>query len=86
VEPVAIEDAPPGLVELALQAAWRIGDGLFGVDIKEVDGRLLVMEVNDNPSIESGYEDAVIKDELYGAIMAYFRERLDRQRRNGNGK
>jgi glutathione synthase/RimK-type ligase-like ATP-grasp enzyme len=77
VESVPIEDAPPGIVELALQAAWRIGDGLFGVDIKEVDGRLLVMEVNDNPNVEAGEEDALDKERIYDAVATWFRERLD---------
>ena len=81
---IAIADVPKNVVELAVRAASLIGDGLYGVDLKESAGRLLVMEVNDNPSIESGFEDAVIKDELYLAVMSYFRERLDRQRRNGN--
>ncbi len=84
-ETVALGDVPKKVVELAVRAASLIGDGLYGVDLKQSGGRLLVMEVNDNPSIESGYEDAVLKDELYAVIMAYFRERLDRQRRNGNG-
>jgi glutathione synthase/RimK-type ligase-like ATP-grasp enzyme len=84
-ETVAMGDVPPKVVELAVRAASLIGDGLYGVDLKESGGRLLVMEVNDNPSIESGYEDAVLKDEIYAVIMGYFRERLDKQRRNGNG-
>jgi glutathione synthase/RimK-type ligase-like ATP-grasp enzyme len=83
---VALADVPKEVLDLAVRAASLIGDGLYGVDLKESAGRLLVMEVNDNPSIESGIEDAVIKDELYLAVMSYFRERLDRQRRNGNGR
>ena len=43
---------------LAERCAELIGDGLYGVDIKEVDGRFLVIEVNDNPNIEGGVEDA----------------------------
>jgi glutathione synthase/RimK-type ligase-like ATP-grasp enzyme len=68
-------------VEVAVRAASLIGDGLYGVDVKEIDGRFLVMEVNDNPNVEGGYEDAVLKDELYNAIMRVFVERLDRQGR-----
>jgi glutathione synthase/RimK-type ligase-like ATP-grasp enzyme len=77
VQTLPIEDAPPRVVRTALRCTRLIGDGLYGVDIKERDGRVMVMEVNDNPSIEAGVEDAVLKEELYRAIMRVFRERLD---------
>jgi glutathione synthase/RimK-type ligase-like ATP-grasp enzyme len=76
-ETLALEEAPKEVIELALRASGLIGDGLYGVDIKEVDGRLLVMEVNDNPSIEAGTEDAVLKDQLYDIIMQSLYDRLE---------
>lgn len=81
VETMGIDEAPPAAIELGVQAANLIGRGLYGVDIKEVDGRFYVIEVNDNPSIESGYEDSVLKDVLYEAVMGTFYERLERGRR-----
>jgi glutathione synthase/RimK-type ligase-like ATP-grasp enzyme len=77
VETLPIEAAPPGAVELGVRAASLIGTGLYGVDIKEVDGRFIVIEINDNPNIESGYEDTFLKDELYTRIMQSFLERLE---------
>jgi glutathione synthase/RimK-type ligase-like ATP-grasp enzyme len=77
VEAVAPGDAPAGAVELGVRAASLMGNDLYGVDVKEVDGRYLVMEVNDNPSLEAGDEDAVLKDELYLTIMRAFLERLE---------
>jgi glutathione synthase/RimK-type ligase-like ATP-grasp enzyme len=77
VEGLPLEKAPRGAIEVAVRAATLIGDGLYGADVKEVGDRFLVMEVNDNPTIEAGYEDAVLKDELYLAVMRHFRERLD---------
>lgn len=77
VETVALDDAPEAALELAVRCAGHIGTGLYGVDIKEVDGRFYVIEVNDNPSIDAGVEDRVLGDELYLAIMRVFRERLD---------
>jgi glutathione synthase/RimK-type ligase-like ATP-grasp enzyme len=85
-EAFALEKVPPQVVEVAVRAASLIGDGLYGVDLKQSGDRVIVMEVNDNPSIESGYEDKLIKDELYLAVMSYFRTRLDRQRTNGDAK
>lgn len=77
VEALALDEVPSQVVETAVRAASLIGDGLYGVDVKEVDGRLLVMEVNDNPNLEAGYEDAAVGDDLYLEIMRFFRRRLD---------
>lgn len=81
VETMGVDEAPIGAIELGVQAANLIGRGLYGVDIKEVDGRFYVIEVNDNPSIDAGYEDTVLKDVLYEAVMGTFYERLERGRR-----
>ncbi len=77
VDTLALDDAPSAVVDLALRATALIGRGLYGVDIKDVEGELFVMEINDNPSIESGVEDTVLKDELYAAIMQVFFDRLE---------
>jgi len=77
VEAVPMKHVPPRAVRLAQRAARAIGDGLYGIDIKEVGRRFLVVEVNDNPTMESGCEDVVIGNELYLAVMRSFRRRLD---------
>ena len=77
VEAVPLEQAPPAAVDIAVRAAALMGNDFYGVDVKEVDGRFLVMEVNDNPSIEAGDEDAILKDELYEAVMRVFLTRLE---------
>jgi len=64
------ENAPVKLKETALKACQVVGHGLYGVDIKEVGGNYLVVEVNDNPSIYAGHEDLRNKD-LYGKIIEY---------------
>jgi len=81
VDTLAVEDAPKAVVDLGVRAANLIGDGLYGVDIKELDGIYEVMEINDNPSIEAGYEDTVLKDELYLRIMRSFLTRLEQRSR-----
>jgi glutathione synthase/RimK-type ligase-like ATP-grasp enzyme len=80
VDTIDVDAAPPQVVNLAVRAANLIGDGLYGVDIKESDGRFLIIEINDNPSIDAGNEDGVLKDELYLRIMRCFHERLERRR------
>ena len=49
-----MEHAPSAVVSTALKAANLIGDGLYGVDIKQVGRKCYVIEVNDNPNIDAG--------------------------------
>jgi glutathione synthase/RimK-type ligase-like ATP-grasp enzyme len=67
------QNLPARLREVALNACSVVGKGLYGVDIKEVDGDYVVVEVNDNPSIYAGYEDSMDKD-IYQRIIAYLSE------------
>jgi len=75
-ETLTIKDAPSGLIDTALAATKLIGDSLYGVDIKEVNGKYYVIEVNDNPSIDAGIEDKVMKDQLYLRIMDTLLQRV----------
>jgi glutathione synthase/RimK-type ligase-like ATP-grasp enzyme len=79
VEAVAIENTPKAVVEVAVKAARLIGDGIYGVDLKEVEGRVVIMEVNDNPNLDGGFEDGILKDALWDEIIRWFRVRLDRR-------
>lgn len=72
VECISVDQAPAGLIKTALRATSLIGKGLYGVDMKEKDGKFYVIEVNDNPNIDSGTEDKVLKDKLYSIIMDVF--------------
>jgi glutathione synthase/RimK-type ligase-like ATP-grasp enzyme len=74
---VAVAEAPEEVVKIALKAANLIGDGLYGVDIKQVGGRCYVIEVNDNPNVDAGNEDGVLKDALYREIMGSFVRRIE---------
>ena len=80
-ETLAVEDAPPEVVQTALRAANLIGRGLYGVDLKQVGGRVYVIEINDNPSIEAGVEDAVRKGDLYRDIMGVILKRVEAAKR-----
>lgn len=70
------EDAPAEVLRVALQAAALIGKGLYGVDLKETDRGPVVIEVNDNPSIDAGVEDLVAGIGLYDRIMGVFLKRM----------
>ena len=75
-----VHDAPSPVVRAATRAANLIGDGLYGVDVKLSGERVCIIEVNDNPSIESKVEDAYLGDDLYRIIMEEFLRRLERKR------
>lgn len=79
VDTLPLDQAPPEVVDLATRAAALIGTGFYGVDIKPTGSGYVVMEVNDNPSVEAGVEDAVLGDELYRTVMRYFVERLEQR-------
>jgi len=80
---IPVEQAPTQVVRAALKAASLYGDGLFGVDLKEDAFGVYVIEVNDNPSIDAGVEDQVLRDELYLRIMRFFMARVEQRKRAG---
>jgi glutathione synthase/RimK-type ligase-like ATP-grasp enzyme len=64
-------------LKIALRAANLIGDGFYGVDLKQIGGKWYVMEINDNPSVDYRVEDEYLKDVLYRRIMAVFLRRIE---------
>jgi glutathione synthase/RimK-type ligase-like ATP-grasp enzyme len=77
----SIESAPKDVVDVALRLAEQIGDGLYGVDLKQNQHGVYVIEINDNPNIDAGIEDQVLGDRLYELIIGEFVRRLEAQRR-----
>ncbi|WP_439882971.1 RimK family protein [Pontibacter sp. MBLB2868] len=77
VETIPFEDVPFSVLHTALKAANLIGNGLYGVDVKEIDGKAYIIEVNDNPSIEAGCEDKILKKNLYASIIKSIKRRID---------
>lgn len=76
---VAIDEAPSAVMAAAVAAAKLIGDGFYGVDLKETrDGGVVVIEVNDNPNLEHGVEDKVEGLAVWQALLHWFAERLKR--------
>ena len=64
------DEANPKLIETALAAANAIGNSLYGIDVKEVEGKFYIIEVNDNPTIAAGEEDQA-NPEIYSDIIRY---------------
>ena len=42
-----------------------------------VNDRAIVIEINDNPSIDHGLEDAIIGDEMYYRLLNHFEQALE---------
>jgi glutathione synthase/RimK-type ligase-like ATP-grasp enzyme len=80
VENVPLEDAPAPVIDTALQAANLIGDGFYGVDLKHIEDKVYVIEINDNPNVDAGNEDRVLKDKLYDRLMNVFLDRIERKK------
>ncbi|HJP98720.1 MAG TPA: RimK family protein [Rhodanobacteraceae bacterium] len=79
-ECLKLEDVPPEVVRLAVRGTAPIGAGLYGVDIKQTHDRTVLIEVNDNPSIDAGVEDGALGGELYRSIMAELLRRMEAKR------
>ncbi len=77
---VPIQQVPDEVLKLAVKSAALMGEGLYGVDLKVVAGKAVVIEVNDNPNIDAGIEDALLGDRLYLAVMDYFLRRFEEPR------
>jgi glutathione synthase/RimK-type ligase-like ATP-grasp enzyme len=73
-------EAPRAVLDAALKATRPIGNGFYGVDVKEKDGKGYVIEVNDNPSIDSGVEDLYLGNELYSLILSEILGRMEARR------
>jgi glutathione synthase/RimK-type ligase-like ATP-grasp enzyme len=76
-EAFAIGEVPDNVIDVAVKAASLIGDGFYGVDLKQIGRRVVVIEINDNPNVDAGNEDGVLKDALYREIMGVFRKRIE---------
>jgi glutathione synthase/RimK-type ligase-like ATP-grasp enzyme/ribosomal protein S18 acetylase RimI-like enzyme len=79
-ETFSINQVPAHILKTALKAASLIGNGLYGVDLKDINGTAYVIEVNDNPSIDAGVEDSILGDELYIRIMTSIHNRIEAER------
>jgi glutathione synthase/RimK-type ligase-like ATP-grasp enzyme/gamma-glutamyl:cysteine ligase YbdK (ATP-grasp superfamily) len=92
VEAVPREKAPREVLDLALRAAALIGEGLYGVDIKETPHGPVVIEINDNPNLDCGEDDTADGDVIYEDIINYFVRSIEanardaREGQRGNGR
>lgn len=81
-EALPLDAAPRAALDLALRATRLIGDGFYGVDLKEIaPGDFRLIEINDNPNVDDGNEDGVLGDALYAEVIGVFAARMAQRRR-----
>jgi glutathione synthase/RimK-type ligase-like ATP-grasp enzyme len=72
----AIDEVPPEILDAGVRAASLIGDGLYGVDLKETSNGIYVIEINDNPNLDHGVEDKVGKSDVWNRLTRWFTTRM----------
>ena len=81
-EALSVGEVTDDVVKIAVDAANLIGDGFYGVDLKQVGNQYYVIEINDNPNVDAGNEDAVLGDALYREVLGVFRKRIESRKGN----
>lgn len=76
---LAIENVPKKVLDVALKSAKLMGKGLYGIDVKEVNGKPLVIEINDNPNIDFGIEDRFYGDKIYLDVLTALKNRIEKK-------
>jgi glutathione synthase/RimK-type ligase-like ATP-grasp enzyme len=79
---LSVGEAPAQVIDMAVRAANLIGRGLYGADLKQVEDRVYLIEVNCNPNIDAGVEDEALGDALYREVLGVFARRIS-ERRSG---
>ncbi|MDO2948677.1 RimK family protein [Aeromonas simiae] len=77
IEALPLDDVPERVLYTARKAVHQLGDGLFGVDLRQIGEReCILLEIVDNPWIRGDIEDREARD-LYDRLARAFRLRLD---------
>lgn len=79
-ETFPISKVPKHVINTALKISHHVGDSLYGVDLKEKNGKAYVIEINDNPNIDTNVEDAIAGMDLYHNIIHEFVRRIEEKR------
>ncbi|XMO86298.1 RimK family protein [Algibacter sp. AS12] len=72
-----IEKVPKNILNMAIKSAKLMGKGLYGIDIKVVNKKPMVIEINDNPNIDFGVEDEYYGDNVYIEVLNTLKKRLE---------
>ena len=62
-----------------------MGDGFYGVDLKCNASGAHVIEINDNPNLDTGVEDAITGDAVYRSLLGHLLGRVEQRLHRGQG-
>lgn len=79
-ETLPVSKVPKHVLSTAIKVSHHIGNSLYGVDLKERNGKAYVIEINDNPNIDTDVEDAIAGMDLYHNIVHEFVRRIEEKR------
>lgn len=82
---VALLDVPAQVLAAATAAARLVGEGFYGVDLKCNAGGAHVIEINDNPNLDVGVEDAIGGDAVYRSLLGHLLGRMERRSQGASG-
>lgn len=55
-ETLPLSKVPQHVLNAAVKVSHHVGKALYGVDLKKKNGKAYVIEINDNPNIDSNSE------------------------------
>lgn len=70
-EAVALDRVPAAVIDAAVASSKLIGRGWYGVDLKQAPAGVFVIEVNDNPNLDCGVEDAQAGEMPYRQLLGH---------------
>lgn len=85
-ENIPLKDVPGCVLETALKASALVGNGLYGVDLKEKDGSCVVIEINDCMDIDMPFEITEDDDSALIKIFEVFKKRITEKRKPSSEK
>ena len=71
-----LDKVPAEVLDAGVRSASLIGDGLYGVDLKETSDGVYIIEINDNPNLDHGVEDQAGKADIWNRLTRWFTTRI----------
>jgi len=79
VQAVPLGEVPPEVLQAAVSSTRLVGNSFYGVDLKSTASGVYVIEINDNPNLDVGVEDAALGDALYVTLLSHFLKQVERR-------
>jgi glutathione synthase/RimK-type ligase-like ATP-grasp enzyme len=77
VQAVPLDAVPAEVLAAAVNSARLVGNSFYGVDLKSTAAGVYVIEINDNPNLDAGVEDADQGDTLYITLLSHFLQQVE---------